>query len=285
MGNLAQLSLNRVKGEIPSFSGSSLREKLLDARAQVHAILLQYVPDLKFDVNESRDVMSQVNAWVERNRDELEDVMKSSAQTLPSFLMLNMGDAARVQQWLIANYTVAAAGLGPWDAGKIDQLVLDPGSDVSAAWAEDDARVRLNVFGMLVKMERSGELRYVFKGPQAATTGFGALPVWAGWAIVVAVVSLAAVVTYFYLESRKIELNNALMRDICEKAQAEGDTATVNKCIEATRDLQKATQPWQGIVEQLGIVAIALGGGFLLVRYGVPWVAGQFAETKARRLT
>jgi hypothetical protein len=122
MANLAQLALSRVQSRMPVFPGATVREQLLSARAQTHAVLLKYVPDLKFDVSEARDVMSQVNAWVERNREDLEEAMQSSEQTLPEFLVLNMGSSEQVQQWIVANYTVAAQGLGPWEAGKVDQL-------------------------------------------------------------------------------------------------------------------------------------------------------------------
>jgi hypothetical protein len=282
MANLAQLALNRVQHQLPVFPGGTVREQLVNARSQVHAILLKYVPDLKFDVAEARDVMSQVNAWVERNRQDLEEAMQSSAATLPEFtestgkpdMALNMGSSERVQQWVIAEFTIAAEGLGPWEAGKIDSLAADPYSDVSQRWAEDDAQLRLNTFGMLVKMENEGELAYIFQGPQQGVQGFGFLPVWA---IIVIAIGLAAVVAYFYLESRKIELNNRLMADICKRAQDEGDSSTVAMCIKATRDLQKST-PWNQLIEQAGKVALYLGGGYLIFRYALPWALDKVAE-------
>jgi len=276
MADLAQISLNRVSGRLPVFPGSTLREQLIAARAQTHAMLLQYVPDLKFNESEARDVMSQVNAWVERNREDIEKELQSGQQKLSDLLMLNMGNSAQVQQWVIANYTVAAAGLGPWEAGKIDQLALDPQSDVSQQWATDDGQVRLNTFGMLIKMHNDGELAYIFQGPPGGAQGFGAFPVWA---IIVIAVALAAVVCYFYIESKKLELNNQLMRDICERAQAEGDKETVAMCIKATRDLQMAT-PWKSITEEAGKVALILGGGWLAFRYVIPWALDRLAGRK-----
>lgn len=278
MANLAQLALNRVRDRLPVFAGSTVREQLMSARAQAHAVLLQYVPDLKFDVSDARDVMSQVNAWVERNRQELEQAMASSDQSLPEYLVLNMGSSERVQQWVIANYTVAAAGLGPWESGKVDSLAADPASDVSEHWAAEDAQLRLNTFGMLIKMEQDGELAYIFRGPMGGAQGFGAFPVWA---IVVIAVALAAVVTYLYLESRKLELNNKLMRDICERAQAEGDTETVAMCIKATRDLQAST-PWKQVIEEAGKVTLILGGSYLAFRYALPWALDKLAGKKRR---
>ena len=280
MANLAQLALDRVRNRLPAFPGATVREQLINARAQTHAVLLQYVPDLKFDVSEARDVMSQVNAWVERNRQELEQAMQSAEHTLPEWLALNMGSSDQVQQWVIANFTMAAAGLGPWESGKVDQLALDPASDVSQHWAASDAQLRLNTFGMIIKMEQDGELAYIFRGPPSGTQGFGAvLPVWA---IIVIVIGLAAVVTYLYLESRKLELNNKLMRDICERAQREGDKETVAMCIKATKELQEST-PWQQVIEQTGKVALILGGGYLVFRYAVPWALDRMTGKERRR--
>jgi hypothetical protein len=278
MANLAQLALSRVQSRMPVFPGATVREQLLSARAQTHAVLLKYVPDLKFDVSEARDVMSQVNAWVERNREDLEEAMQSSEQTLPEFLVLNMGSSEQVQQWIVANYTVAAQGLGPWEAGKVDQLAADPTSDVSQHWAASDGQMRLNIFGMLIKMENDGELAYIFQGPQNGAQGFGAFPVWA---IVVIAISLAAVVSYFYLESRKIELNNKLMEKICLDAQAAGQTEVVLACVKATRDLQKST-PWQQVIEEAGKVALILGGGYLAFRYAIPWALDRMAGKRAK---
>jgi hypothetical protein len=271
------------------FAGATMREQLINARNQVHAVLLKYVPDLKFDVSSARDVMSQVNVWVERNREDLEEAMQSSANTLPEYtqstgkadMVLNMGSSDRVQQWIIAEFTIAAEGLGPWEAGEVERLAADPQSSVSQHWADSDAQLRLNTFGMLIKMENDGELAYIFQGPQQGTQGFGTpfLPVWA---IVVIVIGLAAVVTYFYLEARKIELNNRLMEKICRDAQAAGNTEVVLACVKATRDLQKST-PWQQVIEEVGKVALYLGGGYLAFRYAVPWVLDRLTGKESAR--
>jgi hypothetical protein len=242
-------------------------------------VLHRYVPNLKFDVGDARDVMSQVNAWVERNRADLEKAMRSPGQSLPEYLVLNMGSSDRVQQWVIANYTVAAQGIGPWESGRIDRLVHDPSSEVSEQWALIDGETRLHIFAMIMKMERDGELAYIFQGtPPAGASGFG-LPVPV-WAIVVILVSLAAIVAYFYLESRKLEINNQLMADICAKAQAEGDEATVQKCIEATRDLQ-VSSPTQTAARELARGAAVIAGCYLFIRYAFPWGVEQV--TKRRR--
>lgn len=276
MADLAQLALDRVRNRLPTFQGTTAAEQLVSGRSAAWASLSKYVPDLKIDTAEAQDVMSQVNAWVERNRPDLETAMQSPDQSLPRWLVLNMGSSERVQQWIKANFAVAAIGLGPWESGKIDKLATDPSSSVSENWAAADAQTRLNVFGMIVKMDQDGDLAYIFQ-PPTGTQGFGVFPVWA---IVVIAIALAAVVAYFYIEGRKLEANNQLMRDICVKAQEEGDMATVQKCIEATRDVQM-TDVSKNIAVELGKAAMVLGGGYLLFRYALPWVFDRMQGRKA----
>jgi hypothetical protein len=276
MADLAQLALARIQGSLPSFPGASLPEQLQNGRTQAHAILLKYVPALRFDLDAARDVMSEVNAWAERNQEQLSDAMRSPETDLPRWMQLNMGSAERVQQWVIANFTVAAAGMGPWESGKVAAEVANPSSNISDSWAKADAESRLQSFGLIVKMEQDGDMAYIFTGPNAAS-GFGALPALIVWAIVVTVVGLAAVVVTYLFLAKRLEVNNAIMRDLCQKAQAEGDQATVEKCIQATRDIQ-AIDPFSAAVSELGKVALILGGGYLAFRYGIPWAIGALAK-------
>lgn len=278
MSNLQQLALGRLQGQLPVFPGATLAEQLQSGRAQAEASLRKYAPDFRFDIDEARDVMSQVDAWVTRNEDSLSQAMTSPEQKLPAWLVVNLGNAQLVQQWVIANFTVAAAGLGPWISGRLGQAVADPASTISPAWAEEDGQSRLQSFAMLVKMDRDGELAYIFQGPQSAVQGLGVAPMVI-WAIVVAFVAFAAVVvTYFYLDKR-LALNNKTMNDLCLKAQEEGDRATVEKCIEATKDLQTG-DPVTAFAEQVGKIALLLGGGYLLIRFALPELGKQ---TLARR--
>lgn len=287
MPNLEQLALARLRQTgLPEFAGSTIPEKLANGREAARASLTKYVPALKVNVLEARDVMSHVNVWVQHHQQDLSEAMQSPETNLPRWLKLNMGNSDRVQQWVIANFTVAAAGMGPWQSGRVERLVADPTSDVSETWAAADARARLDSFAMIVKMDNDGDLEYIFRGTgPAAVSGLGALPAVAVWAIAVVVVALAAVVaTYFYL-SKRLELNNALMAEQCRKAQAEGDKVTVHKCIEATRDIQIDT-PLKGLTSELGKVAIILGIAYLGFRYALPTLleeGGKLLERGERK--
>ncbi len=278
MPDLQQAALARLRFEgLPQFAGASVPEQLQNGREQARAALLRYVPALKFDLVAARDVMSHVDAWVERNQDDLANVMASPEKDLPNWLQTKLGNSDQVQQWIIANFTVAAAGMGPWTSGRIAALV-DKG-EVTQQWADADAQARLDAFAMIVKMDADGDLRYIFEGPPQGAAGFGAVPLV--WAIVVAVVAIAAVVATYFFIARRLELNNALMRDICQRAQQEGDTATVQKCIEAARDIQVST-PWEGLTKELGKVALILGGGYIAFRYGLPFLIDQGIKVGAK---
>lgn len=280
MSDLRQLAILRLRQSgLPEFVGASVSEKLATGRAAARNSLIKYVPELTLDVAAARDVMSEVNAWVDRNQNELSSAMESTETKLPRWLFLNMGNSERVQQWVIANYTVAVSGMGPWQSGKIDQLVADPASDVSEEWAATDARSRLDAFAMIVKMDNDGDLEYIFRG-SSATGAFGVAPVVV-WAVVVAVVAFAAVVVSYYYLSRRLELNNALMADICRKAQQEGDKATIAKCIEATKEIQIDT-PLSGLTSEIGRVALVLGVSYLAFRYGLPVLLDYGAKALSR---
>jgi len=282
MGDLAQLALQRIEGGLPQFPGATPAEKLALGRATARASLLKYVPELRLNQAEARDVMSQVNAWVERNKGALEQAMASPESNLPRWLVLNMGSSEHVQQWVIANYATASMGMGPWQSGKIDQLVADPASNISPNWAAVDAESRLQAFGLIVKMDSDGDLDYIFRGPPgAAQAGLGVAPVIV-WAVVVAVVALAAVIcTYFFL-SKRLQQNNQLMRDICIKAQQEGDRATIEKCLEATRDIQ-LVDPLSKITGEIGKIALILGTGYIGFRFVIPWLLERAAGSTKKK--
>lgn len=269
---LADLSLVRLSSSdsLPDFPGNTVVEKMVAGREAARAALKKHVPNFKFDVNQARDVVSLVNAWVERNQEGLAQAFLSPSNELPSYLVLNMGSKERVQQWLIANFTIAAEGMGPWLSGEVERASKDPQSPINERWASSDALKRIAVFSMIVKMDRDGELAAVFGSEQsAAILGFGAVPPVIVGAVIVALVSLAAVVTYYYLESKKLEVNNKLMADLCRDAQKRGDEATVQKCIEAVRDLQ-VSSPLDSMVREVVKVLMVMGVGYVAIKYGLP---------------
>jgi len=273
MERLQQLALNRIKGSLPVFPGATPQERLQIARASAEASLRKYAPNFEFDPERARQVMSQVSGWSERNKDDLSKAMESPETSLPRYLVLNMGNAARVQDWVIANYVIASIGLGPWMSGRVVREIADPNSNISLNWAQADENDRLQAFAMIVKMDQDGDLRYIFEGTPAAM----GIPAMAVWAVVVTVIGLAAVIVNYMFISRRLEVNNNLMREQCLKAQAEGDTATVEKCIEAAKELQ-AKDPWAGITSEAGKVVMALGAIYIGIRYALPWATDKLLE-------
>jgi len=266
---LQQLAINRVRvGGLPRFPGATIPEQLASGRAQAEATLRKYVPGFKFNEEQARDVRSTVSVWVMRNEAKLQPAMASPDASLPKELKKIMGSSTLVQQWVIANFTLAARGMGPWQSGRVGAEVADPRSKISEAWATTDAQYRLDSFGMILKMDRDGDLEYIFKGP-TTVAGFGAVSGVIVWAIAIALTAFAAIVVLYFYYSKKLELNNAIMRDMCEKAQAEGDRETIARCIEATIELQQE-DPIRGFTEELGRVVLIIGGGYLFLQYVLP---------------
>lgn len=251
---LAMLSLDRAG--IPDFPGATVRDQLLAGRDAALAVLRKYVPTLGFDIQAADDVLRGIEAWEERNSDTLAATLQDpNAAALPEQIRLAFG-SDKAQQFIIAVFTRAAVGLGPWNSGRVAVEVSRgqmPG--VNDTWARTDAAYRLRVFGGIVRMEQTGCMQHFFVDPTATcgASGFGVAPVIV-WAIVVAVVLVAALVLLFVYSARRLDENNRLMRDMCERAQADGDKATVDKCIQATKDLQA-----ESIIPGLGDAVSSLG--------------------------
>lgn len=266
MPSLAELSLARIRGRLPEFPGATLPQQLEAGLGQAEAALRKYVPDFRFDVAAAEATMRHVDAWAQRNQQALSEALQQSGDELPAALHLALGSAEQVQQFVLASFTLAAAGLGPWRAGEVARLV--GAGEQPRAWAEQDAESRLQTVGLIVRMEQDGELEAIFRPAQAAA-GVGGLPAAAVVWIVIAAVFLAAVViTALYLMQR-LEVNNRLMRDICQRAQEEGDTEVVKECIKATRDLQVSFMEEAG--GQLVTVALVIGGVVLAGKLA-PWL-------------
>jgi hypothetical protein len=256
MTDLATLSMARAG--LPTFPGSTVAEQLLNGRDAALAVLRTYVPALAFDPGAAQSVLSQVSVWEERNRDALGQVLGDpSVEALPQALQLALG-SDKAQQFVIAVFTQAATGLGPWASGTIGAEVA-LGTTIQKRWADEDALARLNVFGSIVKMDQDGYLAQLFQPPGQATQGFGMGPLVAlAWVVVVGVVALATVLLLQLYAAKKLEANNKLMGDLCKKAQASGDAATVAECIKATENLQQGSI-FPGVDELVkGIIKIGL---------------------------
>lgn len=270
--SLAELSLRRIEQNLPVFAGDSLPARLSAGREAAEAVLRKYVPDFAFDPAEAAAVSRRVDAWAARNERDLSDAIGQTAGDLPAALQLAMGSSTEVGQFIVASFTLAAAGLGPWSSGAVARSVSEGAH--ARGWAELDAEARLQCFGLIVAMEQRGELAQIFH-PTEAPAGFGAWPVLL--IIVATVILAAAVVTYLYL-NRRLELNNRLMRELCVEAQARGDYATVEACIAATRDLQ--VNMFEEAGGKVVTVALVLGGIYLALTF-VPKLLWRGREARA----
>jgi len=272
MSTLAQLSLQRVSQALPEFAGTTLPEKLAAGRAAAEASLSKYAGKLSFDVAEAQAVARRVDAWAQRNEQDLSEAMLKTSNDLPAAMQLAMGSSIEVQQFLIASFTLAAAGMGPWSSGAVARSVEV--GEHAEAWAMLDAESRLQTFGLIVRMEADGDLEAIFRPPSAAA-GLGGWPV--ALIIVATVIFAAAVVTYVYL-NRRLELNNRLMRELCERAQKRGDRATVEECIKATRDLQVSA--FDDVGSKLLTGLLIVGAGYLALTFGPRLLSGTLGRSK-----
>jgi hypothetical protein len=279
--DLALLSVDRAG--LPDFPGATVRDQLLNARDQALAVLQKYVPNLAYDPDAANTVLAQVEAWEERNQATLQAALQDPTMTqLPEQVRLVFGNA-EAQQFILAVFSRAAEGLGPWDSGRIAVEVTNgqmPG--VNDTWARTDAAYRLRVFGGIVQMDKTGCMQHFFVDPNiaCATSGFGIAPVLI-WAIVVVVVALAAILMMYVYSARRLDENNALMRDMCARAQADGDQATVAACIQATKELQ-AENPLSDAVTAVAKVGAILGVAYILVRYGIPAISSAVTSQRRR---
>lgn len=293
MSAVDELATLAVQGQAtPDFApGKSYAEKLLAGRDAALAALRQYVPDLKFDPAKADEVMAQVSAWEERNQAVIKATLQNpDATALPSQVAASLG-AEKARQFVIAMFTQAAAGLGPWTSGAVGSDVASghvvAGQPITAQWAETDALSRLQVFGAIVKMDQIGYLKTMFVPPAPGSTqGLGIFGVddWIIVVAVVAVVALFAVLTYVYA-SKRLELNNKIMAERCKQAQDEGDKATVAQCIDAVKDLQMGSLLGPGFdqgVKTLLTAAAILGAGYVTAVFILPKLL-NLHETKTRR--
>jgi len=260
-------ALSHARADLPAFIGNTLPEKLANGRAAAEKILRKYRPELSFDIAAADQTLSKVEVWEERNHDALAKTLADpTATSLPEAVRIAF-DSATAQAFVIATFTRAAWGIGPWMSGAVGKEALSPGvKTINPAWAQEDAGYRLQVFGAVVRMEETGYLKALFTPPAPGSTqGLGVAPVVV-WAVVVAVVAIAALFLLYLYSSKRLADNNVLMRDLCDKAQKDGDQETVQKCIEATRSLQA-----EGMIP--GVSELASGLVKVAAIVGLVWVA------------
>lgn len=256
-------AVSASRADLPTFPGASVLEQLLNGRAAALTVLLKYRPGLAFDLDAASQNFRAVDGWMERNGAELEKAMADeNASVLPERVRLAF-DKKTAQDFVIGGFTMAAVGLGPWVSGAVE-------ANTSQEWARSDAQSRLRVFASIVQMEQTGYLRSLFSEGPGAVAGLGVLPVVpiiVG--VVVATVMLAAVYAVYCYSVKQVELNNRLMRDLCERAQQQGDKATVAACIEATKGLQNI-DPFglQSIGKTIALGLLVFGGVWAALTYG-----------------
>lgn len=269
--SLVDLALQRAN--LPTFPGATLPEQLANGRDKAMAILRSYKPDLRFDVDSAKENLRVIETWAERNSADIEAVLSDpKAESLPERIRLAF-DAKTAQDFVVASFTVAAIGLGPWMSGAL-------AANVSEAWAREDAQARLQTFGMIVSMHESGYLKAIFAPPNAVGEPFTLVVTTGMVAIVVlGVVAVAAIIVIGVYSIYKAYSNNKLMASLCEKAQATGDQKTVEACIQATKDLQ--TDDILG-VKSIGKI-LAIGAVVCLGAYAaITWGPELLAKSKRK---
>jgi hypothetical protein len=75
-----------------------------------------------------------------------------------------------------------------------------------------------------------------------------------------------------------LKANTDLIRQMCLNAQREGNDKQIKWCLRMAAD----ADPTRQISDQLTKVAIILGGGYLAVRFGLPFVLDLIEGRKAR---
>lgn len=260
------------RAELPTFPGQTLLQQMLIGRQVAMATLLKYRPDLTFDVDGASQNFRIVDGWMDRNGAELEKVMADpNVATLPERIRLAF-DKQTARDFVIAGFTMAAAGMGPWVSGAV-------AANTSAEWARADAAERLRVFGGIVQMENDGYLPELFNdAPPPQATGALGNPIVIAIAtnmgrivagVLIAAVLTAAIIAAYHYAAKQLELNNRVMRDLCEKAQQQGDKVTVAACIEATKGLQNADfLGLKSLGKTLAVGALLIGGAWLALTYG-----------------
>ena len=275
-------SLSRVQGDLPDFApGADYPTKLRTGMLASGELIKKYVPGFTFDTASAEQAVRDIDAWAERNQNELSQIMATTQNDLPAALQIALGKKG-VQDFLIAGFVTAAQGLGPWQSGKVAEYanagVMVGDTRVTQEWADADARQRLQVFGLIVKLENDGKLAEIFS--TEATNGLG-IPIGIVIVIAIAIVALAAVICCYLYLSKRMELNNQTLREMCLKAQAEKDQRTVDECLKISQELQEG--PGASFLSGLGTLALCVAGGYVAIKYVLPWVTENFVGKSEKK--
>lgn len=274
-------TLSRQRAGLPTFAGASLQEQLLTGQAEAAKRLAKYVGGANYSVEQADAVIHKVRSWADRESSSLSAVLSSSATDLPEQLKLQLG-ATEAQQFVLATYSLAAAGLGPWASGAVAANVT--AGNVPEPRITEDAAARLAIFGSIVKWDDDGDLATLF-APAQALVGLGLAPVIvAGIIVAVAIVLVvgAAVVLQWVTAAKVVSANVELMQKMCTDAQKAGDTATVNKCLQMSAGLQQSALDRSDPLTTAVKAAAIVGGMYVLVVYGLPELTKWLGPRRGR---
>lgn len=281
MSLLTQLAESRLSQGLDAIiaefaPGQALPARLVAGNAAALSVLRKYRPDFRVNGQEAKAQARDIDAWADRHQRALEEIMASSADRLPAQLQLEMGNR-RAQAFFLATYAEAAAGLPAWTSGAVKAATERPGvQQINERFARIDAQQRLEMFALIVKLDREGALEQIFVEPGDSVQGLGAIPLW--FVAVVLVIVAAALVTAVVL-LRRVELNNRLLRELCRDAVDKGDTdPRFAMCVEAATAGQKSAIEDVPKAVALGLMGAA--GVYAGMRYVLPWAVERLASRR-----
>ena len=265
-------TLALTRANLPPAPGATLVEQLANAHRMASEALLKHVPTMQHDRAAADAVLDRVNAWVERNREELETALQDpSREQLGEALCLAF-DASMAQQYVLACFTTAAGGIEPWLSGWVAREV-DAGR-LPQSWATADADNRLRVFQSILRMQESGFLQHLFHpGPGDAPCphAMGAFGIGPLMAIILAAGAVAAVAICTWIVVAKStpanQAANQYFLERCRDAAARGDRSMERECLQMARDMMIDTP-----ARKIGVTAVYVLGGlglaYMLLRLG-----------------
>lgn len=282
---LAQSGITPI---MAGFQGGNLSQKLASGYAAARARLLKYTSTLSFNKGAAEELVHEIRSWQERNRALIDEYMKHpGTDTLPEQIALKLGPE-KAQQLVVAGFSEAARGLGPWLGGDIiANYKTDP--QIPEKWVVADAEKRLAIFASIVKMDDDGDLFKIFKPEEyrklhPAVQGFGGFPaIPVGVLIVLALVVVTTVALVFvYLGSmEELRLNNKIMEDRCRRAEERGDTELVKLCIEAAQSATEKDSGLEGLFRSLFRYALIGGVIYTAAFIALPMVTEKVLKQKA----
>lgn len=278
------------RANLPQYPGETVPEQLHTAWKDAEQRLGRYVGEFRYSEAEARAVLHEIGALLDAHRSEYVALMRDpQTDDLPEALQMKLG-ADKAKQFLIAMYSEAARGLGPWLGGLIGKELSD---GQLAEWrARQDAQDRLVVFAGIRKLDEEGSLDELFRAQ--ATSGLGVAPavvaIVAG-AVIWTVVGLALISWFFQyrLESQRLKQANEDHKKRCDKAdqlaQKPGPDqefwkGVVLRCHEANQNIlqEKPEVPWEGLLDKVVIAAVVVGVVYVGATVLAPSIGQGIAE-------